>query len=191
MVTAPAAEKPSAIITRKTSSSGARLQISGSRFLGWSAGKRGSEVAESTISRRIDVATGVVWDVLADFGALADWAPRIDHVSMTTQSTGGVGATRRVQSGRVVLLERVVEWIPGECLAYDIEGLPRIVGHARNRWQLEPSAAGTLVSLTSSVDAGSRPPGPLVARLAVKGMGRVGRGLVGGFARHLEGGMHG
>lgn len=148
-------------------------------------------MAESTTSRQIDVGVSVVWDTLADFGALATWAPRIDHVSMTTESISGVGATRRIQSGRIVLLERVAEWEPGVRLAYDIEGLPRVVGHARNDWHLEPAASGTLVSLTSIVDAGSRPPGPLVAKLAVRAMGRVGRGLVEGLARHVEGETHG
>lgn len=143
-------------------------------------------MAEAVRTCNVTSGPAVVWDVLADFGNLADWVSEIDHSELTTLETGGVGATRRVQRGRSVLLERVVDWEPGQSLAYEITGLPRIVRRAENRWHLDALGAGTEVTLTSIVDAGGRPPQELVATAVATAMGRVSRMLLAGLAAHLE-----
>ena len=75
-------------------------------------------------SLRIDRPPAKVWEVLADFGALDQWAGRVDHSSLVTTQRSGLGAVRRVQVGRITLLERIVEWEPRVRIGYDIEGLP-------------------------------------------------------------------
>ncbi len=134
-----------------------------------------------------------VWDALADFGAIASWAPRVDHSSLLRSGPDGaaVGAERRVQVGRSTLLERIVTSDEPDALAYDIEGLPPVVKGARNAWRLVPDGAGsTAVTLTSTVDCGPRPPQKLVARLVGRRMAKESDSMLSGLARTLEGDPH-
>ena len=128
-----------------------------------------------------------VWTALADFGSIGRWAPNVDHSCLTTEQGDGVGAVRRVQVGRNALLERVVEWTPGERLAYVIEGLPPVIRSVTNTWQLAGSDHSTRVTLTSTVDAGSRPPQKVVARIVGRGLGSASRQMLSGLKRHVEG----
>ena len=125
--------------------------------------------------------------MLGRFDRISSWAPDVDHSSYLTEQTEGVGAARRVQVGRMVLVERVTVWDPPHTLAYELEGLPPVVGGATNRWELRPDGTGTEVTLTSTVDPGRKPPGRLVAPLLARRLTRVGDGLVAGLAAHLRG----
>lgn len=93
-----------------------------------------------------------IWDVLADFGALSSWVDKIDHSSVLNARPEVLGTTRRVQVGRTVLVERITEFEAPSVLAYAIEGLPERMGRLTNRWTLQPSGAGTEVTVTSTVD---------------------------------------
>ncbi len=142
-----------------------------------------AEVTETTTVRR---PPADVWATLAAFDRIIDWAPNVDHSSLTTAQADGVGAARRVQVGRNALLEEVVEWESGERLGYSITGLPPVVRSATNTWRLEPTADGTTVTLTSSVDVGPRPPQQFVARIVGKVMAKASRDMLGGLQQHLE-----
>lgn len=142
-----------------------------------------AEVAE-TIS--IAGSPDHVWAALADFGGVSRWAPNVDHSCLTTERREGVGTTRRVQVGRNALLERVVEWGPGERLAYSIQGLPPVVRSVTNTWQVEGADSATTVTLTSTVDAGPRPPQQLIARVVGKGLAKASREMLAGLRIHLE-----
>ena len=106
----------------------------------------------------IDAPPDRVWDVLADYGAIASWAPNVDHSCLLTERADGVGAVRRIQTGRTTLREEVEAWEPGASLSYRIIGLPPIVRSATNTWRLTGSGGSTTVTLTSEVDCGPRPP---------------------------------
>jgi len=127
-----------------------------------------------------------VWAALAEFGGIGRWAPNVDHSCLTTERSEGVGTTRRVQVGRTALLERVVEWEPGERLAYSIEGLPPVVRVVTNTWCLEDAGSATTVTLTSAIDAGPRPPQQLIARGIGKGLAKASRQMLAGLKTHLE-----
>jgi hypothetical protein len=144
-------------------------------------------MAEATRHRRIDASPGEIWEVLADYGALAIWAPNVQHSALTTADAEGPGATRRVQAGRTVLLERVIDWQPAVTLAYEIDGLPAMVRRAENRWRLEPVDGGTDVTLTSTVDAGGRPPQTLAAAVIARVLARVSDQLLDGLDRRIGG----
>lgn len=144
-------------------------------------------MAQATRHRRIEASPGEIWEVLADYGALSRWAPNVDHSTVTSSEREGPGATRRVQAGRTVLLERVVDWEPSVTLAYVIDGLPRVVRHAENRWQLTPVGGATEVTLTSTIDAGGRPPQKLVAAVVARILARVSDQLLDGLDRRIEG----
>ena len=131
----------------------------------------------SRLERSATVAAppGRVWEVLADFGALANWVPMIQHSCLLSEQTDGTGTVRRVQIGRQALVERVVAWRPPQELAYDVEGLPPIVGTARTTWRLTPAGAepgdGTDVVLTTEIDTGPNPVKLFVARKVLERMG--------------------
>lgn len=119
-----------------------------------------------TRTRTIAASPEQIWEVLADFGAVSTWAPNADHSCLMSAGGGGVGITRRIQTRRMTLVERVVTWDEPKTLAYDIEGLPPVVRSARNEWRLEPAGAKrTVVTLTSASDCGPRPPQKLIARI--------------------------
>ncbi len=114
-------------------------------------------------SRTVPATPERLWGVLADFGAISAWAPNVDHSCLLTEETTGVGTTRRIQAGRITLLETITRWDPGLSLAYTIEGLPT-VQLVKNEWQLDPVAAGTLVSLITRIEPGPKPIHKLVAK---------------------------
>jgi uncharacterized protein YndB with AHSA1/START domain len=137
---------------------------------------------------RVDASPADVWAALAAFDRISEWAADVDHATHLTAQTEGVGAARRVQVGRTVLVERITEWDPPQALAYDLEGLPPVVGGATNRWALRPSGDGTHVTLTSTVDPGVKPAGRLVAPLLVRRLAKASEGMLAGLAAHLRGG---
>ena len=139
-------------------------------------------VVESSIACSPDE----VWAALADFGAIARWAPNVDHSCATTEPGEGVGAERRIQVGRNALLERVVAWEPGHRLAYEIEGLPPVIRSVANTWELDGSDGSTTVTLTSRIDTGPRPPRQLIARVVGRTLGTASREMLAGLKAHLE-----
>ena len=108
-----------------------------------------------------------VWDVLADFGAIGDWMSGVDHSCVLyTDPDGPVGTARRVQLGRMTLVETITEFDAPTTLAYDIAGFPRWVRRFNNRWTVQPAGAGAAtVSITTTVDLGAGRVRALAARL--------------------------
>jgi hypothetical protein len=133
-----------------------------------------------------------VWDVLADFDHLAVWADNADHTCWLDDPLDGgemVGRARRVQAGRVVLVERITIWEPPARLAYDLGGLPPVVKSAVNEWRLavDPSnTERTIVTLASHVDCGTRPPQQLIARLVGRRLAGASNVMLAGLSDHLR-----
>ena len=143
-------------------------------------------MAEVNESVEIAGSRDEVWAVLADFGAIVEWAPNVDHSCLTTAGGEGIGVVRRVQVGRNALLERIVEWNPGDSLAYEIEGLPPIIRSVTNRWSLTGDGATTSVRLTTSIDTGSRPPQRAVGRVVGRTLGKASRQMLDGLKVQVE-----
>ncbi|HEV7580807.1 MAG TPA: SRPBCC family protein [Mycobacterium sp.] len=130
-----------------------------------------------------------VWDVLADFAAIGSWAGNVDHSCILSSGVDGaaVGTTRRVQVKRDTLVERIIEFDPPHVLAYDIEGLPRLLRRVINRWTLAASAGdSSVVTLTSTVEIGPRPPQKLAERVVCRVMARLSDSMLAGLANRLE-----
>lgn len=144
----------------------------------------------SHISRTRTIAAGPqeTWDVLADFGGISSWAADVDHSCVLEHGPEGgpIGTTRRVQLKRNTVVERIVEFVPESALAYDVLGLPRILGSLRNRWTLTPSAGATEVTLTSTVNMGDRPPQRLAERAICRVAAKQSDALLAGLAKRLE-----
>jgi hypothetical protein len=153
---------------------------------------RGGVVIVVERTRTIGSPAVAVWDVLADFDRLADWADNADHTAwLDDPAPDGrmVGRARRVQAGRVVLVETITAWEPMTRLAYDLGGLPPIVQSATNEWRLvaDPSNAdSTVVTLATHVDCGPRPPQQLIARLVGKRLAKASDVMLAGLAQRLE-----
>ncbi|HEX4903743.1 MAG TPA: SRPBCC family protein [Acidimicrobiales bacterium] len=126
-----------------------------------------------------------VWAVLADFGALARWVTVVDHSCLLHEPDLAIGTARRVQRGRVTVLEVVDVLENGVRLGYRIEGLPAVLRSVRNEWELRSAAGGTEVAVTTTVDAGPRPPQQLVARLVARRLAKTSDSMLAGLAAHL------
>ncbi|MEZ0350552.1 SRPBCC family protein [Mycobacterium sp. pR1184] len=130
-----------------------------------------------------------VWDVLADFGAIVSWADNVDHSCILASGANGapVGTTRRVQVKRDTLVERITEFDPPHALAYEIEGLPRLLRRVVNRWTLAPgSDDSTVVTLTTTVEIGPWPPQQLAERVVCQVAARQSDSMLAGLANRLE-----
>jgi carbon monoxide dehydrogenase subunit G len=145
-------------------------------------------VADISRSRTIAAPPQTIWDVLADFGSLSEWADGADHSSILNQGPGGdaVGTARRVQLGRITLVERLVEFDVPAALAYTIEGLPRRLRHVVNRWTLLPAGEATVVTLTSRVEIGDNPVARAAEWVVLRVMARQSDSMLDGLARRTE-----
>ncbi len=141
-------------------------------------------------SRSIAARPDETWDVLADFGSISSWAANVDHscILYSGPDGGAVGTVRRVQVKRDALVERITEFDAPHALAYDIEGLPSRLRRMTNRWTL---AAGpgdsTEVTLTSTVEIGSRPTQTLTERVLCRFLARQSDAMLAGLANRVEG----
>ena len=138
---------------------------------------------ERHIARPIDE----VWAALGEFDAIARWAPDVDHSCLMTEQQTGVGTARRVQVGRMTLVERVTAWEgePTYSLTYDIDGLPPALGPVANRWSLAQVGSGTTATLTARVEGSPRPPQQVVARIGAARWPRRTESML-GWARPLH-----
>ncbi len=127
-----------------------------------------------------------VWAVLADFGSISAWAPNVDHSCLLSEQDSGVGTRRRIQTGRMTVVETVSTWEPAVVLSYSLTGLPRVIRSVTNTWRLEAAAGGTQVTLTSEIDAGPRPPQQLVAKAVGRKLGDASDQMLAGIATHLD-----
>jgi uncharacterized protein YndB with AHSA1/START domain len=140
-------------------------------------------------TRMIEAPIDAVWAVLAEFDRLAEWADNADHTCWLDEPRPDgemIGRARRVQAGRMVLIETITAWEPPRRLMYDLAGLPPVVKSAANEWRLVPDAdddARTVVTLVSHVDCGPRPPQQLVARAVARRLGAASDTMLTGLAR--------
>ena len=129
-----------------------------------------------------------VWAVLSAFGDIVDWAPNVDHSCLLAEPGDGVGAVRRIQTGRTTVVERVTVWEPPTALAYELEGLPPVVKEATNTWQVHGTADGSRVAIISRVQPGPRPPHQLAARAVVRMLAKASDQMLAGLVTRVVAG---
>jgi hypothetical protein len=142
-------------------------------------------MAQVERSTTIPTAVDEVWSVLSELGRIAEWAPNVDHSTMLSHATDGVGAARRVQTGRMTLVETVVDWNPPDRFAYSITGLPARLGAVSNEWRLAARDGSTEVTLTTTVDPGPRPPQQLIGRIVAARLAKASDAMLAGLTDHL------
>jgi uncharacterized protein YndB with AHSA1/START domain len=145
-------------------------------------------VADIRRSRTIPAPATAVWDVLADFGTISSWAGDVDHSCILNHGPDGemLGATRRAQMGRMALVERITVFNPPTAVGYDVEGLPKLLGHVANRWTLRPAGKATEVTITSTVEIGRNPLARTAELVIGRGMAKTSDSLLADLARRLE-----
>ncbi|MGA5465025.1 SRPBCC family protein [Mycobacterium sp. NPDC050041] len=144
-------------------------------------------VASISRSRTIAAPPQVIFDVLADFGALSTWADDVTESTVLDQgSDGPLGTSRRVKVGRDTLVETITEFDAPRALAYDIEGLPKILRDVSNRWTLRPGNGSTDVTVTSSVRVSAGPVSKVAEWVVTRVMARKSDGMLAGMARRTE-----
>lgn len=110
-----------------------------------------------------------VWEVLADFGSVAKWAPRMKDSRITSGQINGVG-TRRVMRHvwgfRIV--ETVTSWDQGVGFSYRLDQAPAPLRGVVETWRVEPEADGTRVRTCVSYATGWAGFGRLLDRCLVR-----------------------
>ena len=131
------------------------------------------------ITKKINIASSVseVWDVLASFESISDWADNVSHSCLLSDQLKGVGTCRRIQSGNSSVTEHVTRWEELRHLSYEIQGLPPVFKQVLNTWSLEPSEIGVQLSLTIEIIPIRRPVTP-IAGLACLAFGRINTGML-------------
>lgn len=126
-----------------------------------------------------------VWAVLADFESISTWADFVDHSSLLTDQTHGVGMARRIQLGSTTVVETVSAWDPGVSMSYEITGLPPIIKSVTNTWRLGASGDSTMVWISTDIDAGPRPPQQAIAKGVARKLANSSVEMLDGLAAHL------
>ena len=142
-------------------------------------------MAEITKSVTLNAQREAVWATLIAFDRIAEWAEDVDHSSMLTCQTSGVGTTRRIQQGTNAITETIVTWEERICLAYRVDGLPLIFRRVTNQWDLTEKGEGTQVNLTVQVMA-ARPPAAIAAKIVARAIGRVNARILNGLQTEME-----
>ena len=137
-------------------------------------------------TRRIAAPPSAVWDVLARFDRIVDWAPNVDHSSYLTGQRSGACASRRVHTGSLTLVETVTRWEDEVVLGYSIAGLPPVVSKVETRWELAVDGDGTVVTVTSDITSGPRPPMKVAAKAVARRLGAANQTMLDGLADHVE-----
>ncbi len=138
-----------------------------------------------TRHRIVEAPVDEVWAVLADFEAISDWADFVDHSSLMTEQTEGVGMRRRIQTDRTTVVETVTAWEPGVTFSYSITGLPPVIRSVTNTWRIGTSGGSTMVWITTEVDAGRRPPQLAIAKGVARRLAKASDAMLTGLAAHL------
>ncbi len=137
-------------------------------------------------TRRVAASPTAVWDVLARFDRIVDWAPNVDHSSYLTGQRSGVCASRRVHTGSMTLVETVTLWEEEVVVGYTIVGLPPVVSKVETRWELAADGDGTVITVTSDITPGPRPPMKVAAKVVARRLGAANQTMLDGLTEYLE-----
>ncbi len=125
-----------------------------------------------------------VWDVLADYESVANWAPDVVSAHATTEESQGVGATRLcATSGFGDIEETITDWRDGESLTYSATGnLP--LRDVVMTWSVRAEGGRTVATLRARYEIKEGGPESVMDRLNLR------RTLAGAFESALLGLKH-
>ena len=143
------------------------------------------------LEERVEIKAPVqrVWDVLADFGAVAEWAPYMRKSHLIGDQNSGIGMRRGMRHAWGFRFEEVVtQWHEGKGFAFDVLKAPFPMKDVKEVWVVGSEEGHTVVEtqvrygthlwfLGSIVDW-------LLVRFVVRREMRAG---LGGLKRYTEG----
>ncbi|MFO7537803.1 MAG: SRPBCC family protein [Chloroflexota bacterium] len=100
---------------------------------------------------RVKSGPGRVWDVLNNLETVPHWYPPAQQVELLSETTGGMGARRRVHGENLLWLEQVVMWNEGQRLALMLENPAGLVAWQTTEWAITSAQMGTGVMLTLNI----------------------------------------
>ena len=146
-------------------------------------------MAELTRQVTVDAPKERVWEVLADFGGVSNWAPTITESRSLTEANEGVGAERTCDHVKMgTLEERIVEWEEGERYAYIVtKGLPMPMKSLKNDWSAASANGATRVDLRMVFETKFGPLGTMMEAMMLRRMMRKEMGIsLAGLKYHVE-----
>jgi ligand-binding SRPBCC domain-containing protein len=131
----------------------------------------------------INAPSHLVWEALADFGGVSDWAPYMKHSHLIGDIESGVGTRRGMRHAWGFRFEEVItEWNEGDGYSFDVFRAPFPMKNVHESWVTGRENGN--VTVTTKVNYGMKlgPVGTfldwLLVRFVVKREMRVGlRGL--------------
>ena len=136
----------------------------------------------------IDASKEKVWEILADFSGVANWAPTITESRSTTEANGGVDAERSCEHEKMgTIYERIVAWEDGRSLSYDVtKGLPFPMKSLNNIWSVDAAGDNAMVSVAMEFHMGLGPLGVLPALMAKRLMRKEIQVSLAGLKQYVE-----
>lgn len=152
---------------------------------GLTAGTRLRTLQKRTIT---SASMQAAWAFLADFGAVALWAPGMRRSRLVGDRRSGVGA-RRVLRHRwgFTVEECITGWEEGRGYAFELLKAPFPMRNVRENWRLDEADGRTAITTTVSYEMALGVFGSLLDHLVVKHVvAREMRSGLEGLRRHLE-----
>ena len=99
------------------------------------------------ITKRVEINTSpeATWRIIADFGAVATWAPAVREAHCTSGSTSGLGCIRSLTSSTGHVIEEIItQWDEGRSLTFQVPGgLAKVVAFLQETWSVEATSNGS------------------------------------------------
>ena len=136
----------------------------------------------------IDAAADLVWNTLADFGGVADWAPFMRSSHLVGDLPRGVGARRAMRHAWGFRFEEsVTQWHDGKGFSFDVLKAPFPMREVKESWAMARENGRTVVSTQVRYGMGLGPAGRALDGVLVQFLvRREMRAGLDGLKRHLE-----
>jgi len=101
----------------------------------------------------IKASTQAVWEVMADFGSAAIWAPDMLRSSLKGEKKTGVGTYRVLRHAWGFRIEEIVtQWSDGAGYSFELVKAPFPMRDVHETWVLKPDNGHALLTITVSYD---------------------------------------
>ena len=112
--------------------------------------RKENALSKITVTVQIDAPAEKVWETIADFGGISNWAPNVLSSYSTTPNNGGVDAARHCEvAGFGGVDERIIDWEDRSGYTFIVENIGP-VRRVFSTWAV--SAQDDRATVTTSLD---------------------------------------